>query len=168
MHNDLTVELHPINFSEKPVLRRLMELYQYDFSEFTGEDIDDSGEYGYRYLDHYWTEEGRYPFFIKIAGKLAGFVLVRILDRREGQTTYSMAEFFVMRKYRRQGAGYEVACRIFDRFPGWWQVEQEAANLPAQAFWRRVIGEYTGGRYEEMPPDGRLGPVQRFYVGSVR
>jgi predicted acetyltransferase len=169
MNSAPQVELHPVEFAEKPLLRRLMELYQYDYSEYTGEDIGDNGEFGYNYLDHYWVEEGRYPFIIKAGGKLAGFVLVRVLARREGQTVYSMAEFFVMRKYRRQGVGQAVACQIFDRFPGWWQVEQSAANVPAQAFWRRVIGDYTGGRYEEIVPGGQLGPVQRFNsAGLVR
>lgn len=166
MHNDLQIErqieLHLIEFVEKPLLRRLMELYQYDFSEFTGEDLSPTGEFGYRYLDHYWVEEGRHPFFIKVGGKLAGFVLVRVLNQREGQPVYSMAEFFVMRKYRRQGVGQAVARRMFNRFPGWWQVEQAAANLPAQAFWRRVIGDYTSGQYEERWPAEQLGPVQLF------
>ena len=40
-------------------------------------DVNDDGAYGYRYLDHYWTEEGRYAYFIKVSGKLAGFVMIR-------------------------------------------------------------------------------------------
>ena len=35
-----------------------MELYRYDFSEFDGADVGSHGEYGYRYLDHYWAEPG--------------------------------------------------------------------------------------------------------------
>lgn len=29
---------------------------------------------GYKYIDHYWTEEGRYPYLVIQSGKLAGFV----------------------------------------------------------------------------------------------
>ena len=51
---------------------------------------------------------------------------------------------------------------MFDTFPGKWEVTQLTSNVEAQKFWRRVIGEYTGGRYEETPrPDGR-GVMQRF------
>jgi predicted acetyltransferase len=36
-----------------------------------------------------------------------------------------------------------VAHRVFDRLQGQWQVNWAEGNLPAQAFWQRVIGEYT-------------------------
>ncbi|WP_248061006.1 GNAT family N-acetyltransferase [Paenibacillus silvae] len=56
----------------------------------------------YKYLDHYWTEDGRYPFLIKVDDKLVGFALVRDIGKNESdQTVYWMAEFFVMKKYRR-------------------------------------------------------------------
>ena len=57
---------------------------------------------------------------------------------------------------------------MFDAFPGKWEVTQLASNVEAQKFWRRVIGEYTGGRYEETPrPDGR-GVMQRFDTARQR
>ena len=46
-----------------------------------------------------------------------------------------------------------MARAVFDRFPGWWQVREIATNLPAQAFWRAIIGRYTGGRFEERAYD---------------
>lgn len=107
-------------------------------------------------LDHYWTEAGRYPFFILVARKLAGFVLVRALEA----DTYELAEFFILRKYRRHGIGHQVAYRVFDQFPGAWQVGQEVGNLPAQQFWRTVIRSYTGSAFSEEA--GGSGPVLRF------
>jgi len=51
---------------------------------------------------------------------------------------------------------------VFDTFRGKWEVTQLTRNVEAQAFWRRVIASYTGGRYEEEPrPDGK-GVMQRF------
>ena len=75
-----------------------------------------------------------------------------------------VSEFFIMRKYRRRGAGGEAARRMFDLFPGRWEVSEMAANLPAQAFWRKVIGAYTNGRFEERQWDNARwrGPVQWF------
>ena len=157
----MDVALQPIAYSDKPVLRRMLELYLYDFSEFTGDDLDEHGEFGYRYLDHYWAPgagEQRFPFFVRVEGKLAGFALVRLRDGR-----YSMAEFFVMRKYRRGGVGARAARDVFARFPGQWKVAQLPTNLPAQAFWRTVIGDVTGGVYtEHVEADG---VVQEFTVG---
>jgi predicted acetyltransferase len=38
---------------------------------------------------------------------------------------------------------------LFDRFAGLWEVREMPANGPAQAFWRRVIAEYTCGAFVE-------------------
>ena len=64
-----------------------------------------------------------------------------------------MAQFFVLRKYRRRGVGRAAACELFSALPGRWQVGQMPLNLPAQAFWRRVIGACTGGRFVEQRID---------------
>lgn len=83
-------------FEQKIILCNLMELYQYDMSEFEEEDdVNDIGLFDYKYLDHYWTEEGRHPFLILITGKLAGFVLVRELKENDSSSIYSIAEFFI-------------------------------------------------------------------------
>jgi predicted acetyltransferase len=156
----MTVTIDPINSEDKPVLRNLLELYQYDFTQFEPNDIGNHGLYGYPYLDNYWTEDGRYPFFIRIDGKLAGFVLMR--SSREGN---EIAEFFILKKYRRQGIGREVAFRIFDSFPGHWNVSQDACNAPGQKFWRTVIADYTSGQYTEKTTqieNGMLIPSQEF------
>src|SRR5213594_868785 len=95
----------------------------------------------------------------------AAFVLVRDAAHFAGEGTRDISEFFIVRRHRRRGVGTEVARRVFDRYPGKWEVTQLTRNVYAQAFWRRVIGAYTGGRYEERPrPDGR-GVMQRFDNG---
>jgi predicted acetyltransferase len=58
-----------------------------------------------------------------------------------------------MRKYRRHGIGKQAAYFIFDQFRGKWEVAQIAANPDARLFWRKVIGEYTGGKFEEVVLD---------------
>lgn len=144
----MNIEIYPAPVEQKSVLRNLMELCSHDYSEYNGEDVDEHGLFGYPYLDHYWTEPDRFPFLVKVDGKWAGFVLVRRLAEME-TPTHSIAEFFVLRKYRRKGVGRITALYIFDQFPGQWLVGQEQDNHPAQVFWRRIITEYTGGDFEE-------------------
>lgn len=151
------------SLDDKPLLQRLMEFYQYDFSEYENSDLDSRGMYGYAWLDHYWSEEGRYPFLVRVDGQLAGFVLVNqftLLPTSE----WSIAEFFIMRKYRRKGVGKTVAFSIFDKFRGVWETFQLDNNIPAQHFWRKVISEYTNGQYTEtfLENESALGPVQQF------
>src|SRR5512138_650387 len=138
----MNIEVQQASLEDKVVLRNLMELYAYDFSEFDQCDVDEHGLFGYERLDHYWTEPGRYPFLVRVEGKLAGLVLVRTLDESMTDPIRSIAEFFILRKYRHQGVGKVVAHLIFDKFPGQWSVAQVENNHPAQAFWRKVIAEY--------------------------
>lgn len=144
-------------FEQKHILEHLLELYSHDFSEFIEIDVDEEGRYGYPQLGMYWTEPDRHPFLIRSGEKWAGFVLVRKIagDHPDAGSYYSIAEFFIIRKYRRSGIGKAVAHEIFRMFPGRWEVFQLTTNLPAQAFWRKTIGEYTGGRYREKEEVGK-------------
>jgi predicted acetyltransferase len=162
----MTLSIVTASKRKRPILRRLMELYLYDFSEFDHADIGPQGLYNYFYLDQYFTDPNRHPFLLRVNDRWAGFVLV---TRHNYLTleldTWVIGEFFIMRKYRRQGFGEVAACQIFDRFPGPWQVGQIQANKPAIAFWRKVVARYTGGQYlEHLLNDNRwYGPVQTFY-----
>ncbi len=158
----LHVEVTKALVEDSSVLRHLLELYMYDFSEFAGWDVNDHGLFGYKYLDHYWTEPDRIPFLIRVGGKLAGFVLVRIHERDDGGSEASIAEFFVMRKYRRRGIGRTVAWRVFDMFPGRWEVSQLKENASGRAFWRDVIAGYTGGSFTETTSEDSRRTIQRF------
>src|SRR5260221_3272100 len=93
------VEVIRAELRDKPLLRQLLQLYQYDFTEFDPADVDDDGFYRYPYFDNYWTEPERHPLLLRVDGNWAGFALVR------AGTPHDMAEFFVMRNYRRGGAG---------------------------------------------------------------
>jgi len=159
----MLIETTLATHDEQSVLQRLMEFYQYDFSEFDGNDVDANGIYGYEYLDDYWSKPQRYPLLVRVDHHLAGFVLVN--DYVYYPTSNrSIAEFFVMRKYRRRGVGRTVACTVFDQLPGRWEVRQLEENRVAQLFWRAVIDKYTHGEYTEqqLAAYGWDGPAQIF------
>ena len=144
----MTVTLDPIRIEQKSVLMQMMELNSYDFSEFTGEDISEYGYYGYAHIDDYWNEAGRYPFFIRADGKLAGLVLIRSCSEYSDLSRpHCVAEFFVMRKYRRHGVGLAAATQVFSRFPGGWEVSVLLNNHAALAFWESVIRGCTQEDY---------------------
>jgi predicted acetyltransferase len=165
----MNIEISRASFAEKSILRNLMQLYLYDFSPIDGADVDKFGLYGYRILDQYWVESGRFPFLMRGDGQLVGFALLRrgtYFDEHPATKNRGMtvAEFFVMRKYRRQGVGKRTAFHLFDLYPGRWEVAQLSSNSPAQDFWRKVINEYTGGYYTDHLLDSETwqGPVQVF------
>jgi predicted acetyltransferase len=145
---DLEIELRRPERSERELIRRMLQLYMYDFSEYEDEDLDEHGLFTYGDLDYFWFEPTHAAFLVTVDGKLGGFVLVSNEVTLE-ESERLLAEFFVVRKYRRQGVGREVARKVFDSLPGRWEVHVIERNVPAQAFWRQVVAEYTRGNYVE-------------------
>jgi predicted acetyltransferase len=168
LEDSMLIETTLAGRDEQAILQRLMEFYLYDFSEFDGTDVDANGIYGYDYLDDYWSKPQRYPLLVRVDHNLAGFVLVND-HAYHPPSNRSIAEFFVMRKYRRRGVGRRVACTVFDQLPGHWEVRQLQENRVAQAFWRTVIDQYTHGQYTEqqLAEYGWDGPAQIFDTTST-
>ena len=125
----------------------MLELYQHDLSDIWDQDLDSHGEYGYA-LDRYWDSEGFHPFVATAASKYAGFALANQAVRI-GTEGYWMDQFFVLKKYRRQGVGQFLARSVFTALPSRWEVGQMPQNLAAQAFWRKVVATHTDGRFKE-------------------
>ena len=84
-----------------------------------------------------------------------------MLKKNESITdSFSIAEFFILKKYRRTGIGKGVAKQIFDLHKGDWEVYQRENNLPARSFWIKVIDEYTQGQFLQALEHGRA--IQNF------
>ena len=140
-----TVEVSPAAHDQEPVIANLFELYAYDLSQTFDLHVGPDGRYGYRSLPLYWQEASRFPFLIKLDGYLAGFALVSRGSVLSGDhEIWDVAEFFVMKKYRRMGVGAKATHDIWRRFPGRWEVRVLEANRPAQLFWQAAICSFTG------------------------
>ena len=131
------------------ILRNLFPLYIHDLSAFTDFDVEEDGKFrAPPSFAAYWESADRHPFLLRADGKIAGFALIRQME--SAPLTFDMGEFFVLRRYRRLGVGRIAAAALFDRFKGRWEVRELIDNLPAQSFWRRIIGDYTGGDFVEV------------------
>lgn len=164
----MNIEIIKVKEEEKEILARLIELYEYDFSEYENSDVSFLGLYGYKYLDHYWIEKRRFPYFIKVDGKFAGFVMVcdhcHVSDDKD---TLFMSEFFVMKKYRRKGIGKYAAKKVIDMHPGKWELTVHPNNKASHIFWEATIKEIVGEDFKkylnlENVYDGVLGVAYTF------
>lgn len=162
---DDAVVLTRARVRDRPILRRLLELYQYDLTRVGGHGPDQRARFGYRHLNAYWKERGRHAYLAKIDGQWAGFALVNKRSPLESADWW-MAEFFVLAALRRRGVGARIARAVFARHPGRWHVGQLAANRAAQAFWRHVIGRVSRANHREvhLDDDRWHGPIQIFSV----
>lgn len=60
-----------------------------------------------------------------------------------------LAEFFIIAKFQRKKIGKDIAHQLFKEFKGTWEIMQLSKNLPAIKFWRKVISDYTKGKFDE-------------------
>jgi predicted acetyltransferase len=139
------IELIPAERHQQAIVANLLELYIHDFSEFLAVEIGANGRFGYKDLPLYWSDPDRHPFLVNVDRKLAGLVFVRRFPEARGdEALYDMVEFFIMRRYRRLGAGTQVAHEVWRRFPGRWQVRVIELNVAGLSFWPRAISAFLG------------------------
>jgi predicted acetyltransferase len=146
-------------------LGNLLELYIHDLSAvFPGVELADDGRYGYGRLPLYWSEpDRRFPFLIRCDGKLAGFALAtRGSPASDDPEVFDVAEFFVVRRYRRSGVARRAAFMLWDRMPGRWTVRVSELNTDAIPFWTRVIAEYANGTAARSTRPGKPKPWRVF------
>ena len=134
----------------KEIIFNLMQLYTYELSFFEDEttnfELLDTGLFAMsKYLELYWKEDKRHPYVLKCDGEIAGFVLERLNE--EGMN--EIAEFFVLNKYRKLGAGTFMANEMFKRFKGKWEIRTLLKNKRAQEFWRKVVRDASNGNFTE-------------------
>jgi predicted acetyltransferase len=164
----MDVQVTPATAADEPVLRNLGELYAYDFSAIVRAELGPEGRYEHDFFSA-CDGERRIAYLLRVDGALAGFAIVARGSRlREDAGVWDMAEFFVVRRWRRQGVGARAAASLFARHPGRWEVRERAGNEAAREFWRAAIGSCTGGRFaeEEIADDRWRGWVQRFEASS--
>jgi predicted acetyltransferase len=141
----------PATEDERTVLENLVQLYVYDWSELLHFEIGANGRFEDFSLDAYWLDNWRHPFLLRVGDNLAGFALIEERSKVTGNRgVFDMTEFFVLRKFRRRGVGLAAAFAAFDRFKGPWEIRQREENPVATTFWRRAIGDYTRGNYQDM------------------
>ena len=156
------------NAGDAGLLQNLFQLYTHDFSEFWA--VSAHGELGAdgRYADYplepYFTRAGWSAWLLTAGEAPAGFALINDMAHSGLAARRSMAEFFVARKHRGQGAGRAAARALIAAEPGSWEIAVARANTGALAFWRKVAGACAAGPVEELDvasPDWN-GPVLRF------
>ncbi|WP_437812654.1 GNAT family N-acetyltransferase [Sorangium sp. So ce1078] len=170
MADSNTTALDEATSSDALLLSNLLELYIHDLSDvFPGIEPGADGRFGYDKLPLYWSErERRFAFIIRCAGRIAGFVLAtRGSPAAEDPDVLDIAEFFVLRRYRRSGVGRRAAVLLWQRLPGKWTVRVSEGNAGALAFWRGVVSEFTNGAATDTTRPGHPSPWRVFSFESA-
>jgi predicted acetyltransferase len=131
-----TVLTRPATEAERPVIENLLQLYLYDMTGDLPFPVGKDGRFAYDFLDRFW----RFPYLVHHDGELAGFALVTDVCPVTGtDPCFFMAEFFVLKAYRRRGLGRAVFHEITARHQGRWHVGVVERNHRAEAFWAKTL-----------------------------
>ncbi len=163
MSENTVVALEPATPADAALLANLVQLYLHDMSEVFPEiELGADGRCDYP-LDRYWQAPERYfPFLLRCEGRLAGFAFAqRGSPMSDEPDVLDVAEFFVLRRYRRARVGRAAALALFRAMPGRWLVRCALNNRTALPFWRSVTSEVALGAVVETE---RPGKTQKFCV----
>lgn len=146
------IKLIAASLDDYSTIQNMARFYVYDMSEYLGNDkgweCPETGLYECIDFKKYWETADTFPFLIRYQNELAGFV---IIDKKGSESTvdFNVAQFFILRKFKKKGIGKYVAHQCFDQFRGRWEVMVIPGNEGAYQFWRSVIKEYTGNQFNE-------------------
>lgn len=148
-----TVKLIPASKSDFSIVYNLARFYSYDISEFFGDEsgweMEEDGLYGVG-IDYqkYFEDKNAFPFLIRYREELAGFAIID-KDSIDPSADFNMAQFFILRTYKRKGLGRYSAFQCFKKFKGTWEVHVFPQNTAAYKFWRSIITEFTNNNFSE-------------------
>ena len=164
------VVLEPATRRDSAVVSNLLELYSHDLSDVFALEVGIDGRFGYEKLPLYWSEpESRFAFLIRAGTRLAGFALVtRGSPASDDAHDFDIAEFFVLRRYRRSGVGRQAAFLLWNRFAVRWIVRVSEGNQQGLQFWTNVIAEYTSGTAVETTRSGSPHAWRVFAFNSAK
>jgi predicted acetyltransferase len=159
------VVLVPVEPGARGVLANLFQLYRHDMSEFRGYELDEDGTYDYPSLGSYLGSEDRDAWFIRVEGRLAGFVLTR----RMPEGVWEVAEFFVARSERRRGIGRLALAAAFATHEGRWTCFADEVNTASERMCAAAAASVAGEAARAargLSRTGRVGTVFRLDVAA--
>jgi predicted acetyltransferase len=106
-----------------------------------------------------WFHDDRCNAFLVLREQEpVGFAVVQrgLSSTEDPKRIYRLTEFFIRKPFRSKGVGRGAAMLIFARYAGEWTVAEQSRNPGAIRFWRRVVSEFTNGKFQEKRGQGEI------------
>lgn len=131
------IELQLVKDSEKELLYNIFQKYLYEMTKYYDDEMDDKGNYLYRYFDNYFVEPTRKALFIIRNRKIVGFMMLNNHSYINQKPDYVIAEFSIFPMYRKKGIAQEAIALAYSQYPGKWELKFSLKNKSAVNFWRK-------------------------------
>ena len=120
----------------------MARFYVYDRTAYMGWECPEDGLFECIDFKHYFENPDEKAYLIRVDGEIAGFVLLDKMQLFE-PVDWNMGEFFILAKFQGKNVASEVACQIFNDYPGRWSVAVMPENVKAARFWHRIVGHVS-------------------------
>lgn len=150
----MSIQILAASEARKPELRKMLTNYLEELGQYGTVDLE------YPYLDSYWTDTDRWPYFIVKDRIAVGFALLNTESQSGTETDVAIAEFFVRREFRGAGVGKQAFALLLGAHSGVWEFGVMPNNRIGKAFWQKALAS-AGVTYKQMTnPDGAF--IYRF------
>ncbi|WP_454190861.1 GNAT family N-acetyltransferase [Paenibacillus sp. Marseille-Q7038] len=141
--------------SDRTLIENLLQLYIYDFTEYTDASIGENGLYQIMLdFESYWSDDhDNCSYVINVNDEIAGFMMTK--EKDETGNCHVLFHFFILRKFRRMGIGRKAAACLLKGSNRTWELYQLESNIPAQKFWDQIIEEVSYGEVKVKTENGR-------------
>ncbi len=135
--------IHLEKVTNKNQFWNILQKYMYEMSQFYDDEMDEAGNYLYRYFDSYFEDApDRKALYIMDDDLIVGFVLINRYSFIGSDIDYAIAEFTVFPAYRKRNCGSEAVKCILAQFPGRWEIKYNLKNDKAARFWTKVTQQF--------------------------
>lgn len=142
------VELQLVHETQKEILYNVLQKYLYEMTKYYDDEMDDKGNYLYKYFDNYFIEPTRKAMFILFNNKLAGFILLNNSSYINHTTDNVIAEFSIFPIYRKRGIAQKAVDLLYSLYPGTWELKYNLCNIPAVNFWIKSTKKFKPVVYD--------------------
>lgn len=147
--------------ADRATVANLIQLYLYDMTDEGVWPVGADRRYEYDFLERFW----QHPCLLRVDGELAGFALVIDECPLTGETPcWFMAEFFVLRGYRRRGIGRQAVAELLARHPGRWHVAVTRNHVRSESFWSQVLDDRAGLAARDLTFEGDEWRLRSFAI----
>jgi predicted acetyltransferase len=125
------------------IFNHILQLYEYEFSNLTHLEIDENGLFINEELEKNIHEKSCICFLLRSQYKWAGLSVVNLKSYlNDDDAVRDIAEFFILKLYRKKKLGYSMAKMLFEQFPGKWEIRQLPHATESRNFWLKVLNRY--------------------------
>lgn len=155
----MDVQIRPAEARDRTLLMNLFNLYQNELGAYCDDfrSIDENGYFAANTVDDILPfGDGVFPYIIQADGAPCGLIMVTDARYALPGCDWCFQELYLIRAARGRGIAWRAASLAMRGRPGRWCLSVYNRNLPARAFWERLIAARGTERREGPGEDDML------------